>query len=156
MKDLEVFGIEVGKGRYDEEAFYGLVLVYTVLFNKISKCLDEYGLTPAKMNVLMIIKHQGSEEGLSQREIGDRLMVTASNMTRLLSKLERERLIERAGQLGDRRVKIVRVSKRGSQVLDNAWPGYMKAMKGEMARLSQKDQQFLAMLMAQWLHYLKD
>ena len=155
MDDLQAFGIEVGKGKYYEEAFYGLALVYTVLFDKMSKYLDAYGLTPAKMNVLMVIKHQGGEAGLSQREIGKRLMVTASNMTRLLSKLDRERLIERTGQSGDKRIKIVRVSNRGSQILDNAWPGYIKTMKAQMDKISHADQKFLATLMFQWLHDLK-
>lgn len=155
MDDLQAFGIEVGKGKYYEEAFYGVALVYTVLFDKMAKYLDTYDLTPAKMNVLMVIKHQGGETGLSQREIGKRLMVTASNMTRMLSKLEREKLIERAGQLGDKRIRIVRVSKRGSQILDNAWPGYIKIMKAQMDKLSHTDQKFLATLMFQWLRDLK-
>lgn len=156
MDDLQAFGIEVGKGKYDEEAFYGLILVYTALFDKMAKCLDAYGLTPAKMNVLMVIKHQGGETGLSQREIGKRLMVTASNMTRLLSKLEREKLIERVGQVGDKRIKIVRVSKRGSHILDNVWPEYIKTMKAQMAKLSHKDQKFLAKILFQWLRALKE
>jgi DNA-binding MarR family transcriptional regulator len=156
MDDFQAFGIEAGKGRYDEEAFYGLVLVYTVLFDKVSKYLDTFDLTPAKMNVLMVIKHQGGEQGLSQREIGRRLMVTASNMTRLLEKLEREKLIERSGREGDRRVKVIRVSKRGSQLLDNAWPGYMKTMKGLMDKLSKAEQKVLAGIMFRWFRDIKD
>ena len=156
MDDLQAFGIEAGKGRYDEEAFYGLLLVYTVLFGKMSKFLDTYDLTPAKMNVLMVIKHQGGREGLSQREIGGRLMVTASNMTRLLEKLEREKLIERSSRAGDKRVKVIRVSKRGSEILDDAWPGYMKTMKSAMGKLSLSEQKMLAGLMARWVRDLKE
>lgn len=155
MEDLQAFGIEQGKGRYFEEAFYGTVLVYTVLFDKVAQYLDTYDLTPAKMNVLMVIKHQGGEEGLSQREIGKRLMVTASNMSRLLDKLEREKLIERAGRAGDNRVKVIRVSKRGSELLDTAWPGYMKTMKEAMDKLSASEQKMLASLMLRWFHDLK-
>ncbi len=155
MDDLQAFGIEAGKGRHYEEAFYGLVLVYTVIFDKVAKYLDTFDLTPAKMNVLMVIKHQGGENGLSQREIGNRLMVTASNMTRLLDKLEREKLIERTGRTGDKRVKVIRVSKRGSQILDDAWPGYMKTMKSAMDKLSQAEQKTMAELMFRWFRDLK-
>lgn len=156
MDDLQAFGIEAGKGRHYEEAFYGLVLVYTVLFDKVAKYLDTFDLTPAKMNVLMIIKHQGGENGLSQREIGNRLMVTASNMTRLLDKLEREKLIERSSRTGDKRVKVIRVSQRGSRILDDAWPGYIKTMKSLMDKLSQSDQKTLANMMFKWFRDLKD
>ncbi|MBF0387808.1 MAG: MarR family transcriptional regulator [Candidatus Omnitrophica bacterium] len=155
MDDLQAFGIEAGKGRHYEEAFYGLILVYTALFDRIAKYLDGFGLTPAKMNVLMVIKHQGGAEGLSQRDIGSRLMVTASNMTRLLEKLEREKLVERSSRAGDKRVKVIRVSARGSRLLDSAWPGYMKTMKGLMDRLSQAEQKQLAGLMFRWTRELK-
>ncbi|MBF0478228.1 MAG: MarR family transcriptional regulator [Candidatus Omnitrophica bacterium] len=156
MDDLQAFGIEAGKGRYYEEAFYGLVLVYTVLFDKVAKTLDTFDLTPAKMNVLMIIKHQGGQEGLSQMEIGKRLMVTASNMTRLLDKLEREKLIERFGRDGDRRIKVARISKRGAQILDQAWPEYMKTMKEITDKLSGTEQKILSEMMIKWFRSLKD
>lgn len=155
MDDLQAFGIEAGKGKYHEEAFYGLVLVYTALFDRISKSLDAFGLTPAKMNVLMVIKHQGGKDGLSQRDIGKRLMVTASNMTRLLDKLERDALVERAGREGDKRVKVIRVSSKGSKLLDQAWPEYMKAMKRAMDKLSGPEQKFLGKMLMKWLHDLK-
>ncbi|MBF0523261.1 MAG: MarR family transcriptional regulator [Candidatus Omnitrophica bacterium] len=156
MDDLKAFGIEIGKGKYFEEAFYGIALVYTVLFDKIAKYLDSYGLTPAKLNVLMVIKHQGGESGLSQKDIGKRLMVSASNMTRVLEKLEREKLIERVGQIGDKRIKIIRVTKRGSQVLEDVWPGYIQTMKATMCKLKNPEQKILADLMLKWFRDLKD
>lgn len=156
MDDLSAFGIETGKGKYFEEAFYGLILVYTSLFDKMAKYLSPYGLTPAKMNVLMVIKHQGGEKGLSQKAIGDRLLVTASNMTRMLDKLEREKLIERVGQAGDKRVNLIRVTSRGAQVLDNAWPGYIETMKAAMDKLDPTEQKTLSELMLRWFRALKD
>jgi DNA-binding MarR family transcriptional regulator len=155
MDDLQAFGIQAGQGRHYEEAFYGLALVYTVLFDRMAKYLDSYGLTPAKLNALVVIRHQGGEAGLSQREIGARLLVTASNMTRILDKLEREKLIERTARSGDRRVKVIRVSKRGSELLDQAWPGYLKTMKGLMEKLSRAEQKTLAGLMFRWFRDLK-
>lgn len=156
MDDLQAFGIETGRGKYDEEAFYALVLVYTVLFDKVAKYLAKFDLTPAKMNVLMIIKHQGGDKGLSQREIGARLMVTPSNMTRLLDKLEREKLIERTSREGDKRVKVVRISRRGSSILDDAWPGYVQSMKSVMGKLSGDEQKTMSSILLRWLRGLKE
>ena len=155
MNDLSAFGIEVGQGKYEEEAFYGVALVYTALFNQVAKYLDRYELTPAKMNVLMIIKHQGKELGLSQREIGQRLMVTPSNMTRLLDKLERDHLIERFARAGDKRVNVIRVSKKGAALLDLAWPGYTLVMKRAMDSISVADQKTMAALLLKWFAGLK-
>jgi DNA-binding MarR family transcriptional regulator len=73
----------------------------------------------------------------------------------MLDKLEREKLIERSGRQGDKRVKVIRVSTRGSQILDNAWPGYMKTMKSVMDKLSLAEQKALAELMFRWYRDLK-
>ncbi|MCM8812935.1 MAG: MarR family transcriptional regulator [Candidatus Omnitrophica bacterium] len=155
MNDLEAFGVEVGKGNYGEESFYGLVLTYTLLFDQVADYLDAYGLTPAKMNVLMVIKHQGGEQGLSQREIGKWLLVTASNMTRLLDKLEREGLITRGGMAGDKRVKLIRVTAKASHLLDRAWPGYMKTIICAMNVLSPADQKILSAMLQRLVQALK-
>ena len=59
MDYFDSFCTETGKNKFYEEAIYGVALVYSALYNEISTHLDKYSLTPAKMNALMIIKHQG-------------------------------------------------------------------------------------------------
>ena len=151
MDYFESFGIEVGNGKYHEEAVYGIALVYAALYNNISAYLNKYGLTPAKMNVLMITKHQGQAKGISQVDIGKRLMVTASNMTRLLDKLEREGLINRSALAGDRRVKIIKVTPKASKLLDMMWPGYQTRLKALANEMPKEDQKVMAGLLQKWL-----
>ena len=153
MDYFRSFGVEVGQGKYHEEAVYGIAMVYTVLFNDISVYLNKYDLTPAKMNVLMIIKHQGKGR-LRQAEIGKRLMVTASNMTRLLEKLERDGLTGHSALAGDKRVKIVKITAKGSKLLDQVWPGYEERLKALAGRLSKRDQKTMAGLLQKWLENL--
>ena len=86
MDYLKSFGITTGEGNYQEEAFYGLILVYNVLFNRISQHLQEWGLTPAQFNILIIVDKQGKGNGISQVELSKKLIVTPSNTTRLLEK----------------------------------------------------------------------
>lgn len=155
MDYFKPFGIEVGKGRYDEEAVYGIALVYTALFDRISGYLTKFNLTPAKMNVLMIIKHQGKKEGISQAEIGKRLMVTPSNMTRLLDKLIREGLVSRSVLVTDRRVKLIKVTAKGSAILDHVWPGYSQLIERLAHLLKSDDQKQIAILLQKWLGALK-
>jgi len=155
MDYFKSYGIEVGRGRTHEETIYGTVLVYTAIFNEISTYLDNYKLTPAKFNVLMIIKHQGQEKGISQIDIGNRLMVTASNMTRLLEKLGKEGLISRSALIGDKRVKVIKVTAKGSRLLDAAWPGYERTVNGLAAHLSKEEQKTVAQLTQKWLYSLK-
>lgn len=150
MNYLESFGVTLGKNQYQEEAVYGIALVYAALFNRIAAYLDQYELTPAKMNALMIIKHQGKSKGISQAEISKRLMVTASNMTRVLDKMEKEDLINRSAQLGDRRVNVINISEKGSRLLDHIWPGYEKLLKSLATGISVAEQKQLSKILQVW------
>lgn len=154
MNYFKSFGIEVGQGKYYEEAVYGIGLVYNLLNNKISGYLKTFNLTPAKLNTLMIIKHHGGKQGISQVDISKRLIVTPSNMTRLLDKLEKEDLVCRIAQEGDRRVNIVKISKRGAKLLDKLWPGYVNTVQSLVDGLDLGEQKTIATLLTKWLESL--
>ena len=98
----------------------------------------------------MIIKHVGRGRGLSQIEIGRRLIVTASNMTRLLDNLEKEGYIARATRLGDRRVKLIKISQKGCDILDKVWPGYYEKISGIANLLNKTDQKYVADIIGKW------
>jgi DNA-binding MarR family transcriptional regulator len=139
MQHLEVFGIDIGKGKFQEIAIYVLARIYSLLEREISNYLRPFGLTPAKFNAMMVIKHKGKDKGISQIEIGRQLIVTASNMTRLLDRLSKEGFIERLAEGGDRRVNLIKISQKGSSVLDQVWPGYYKKINALAQLLETKD-----------------
>jgi len=60
------------------------------------------GLTGAQYNVLNILA--ASPDGISQRELGDRLVVDRSNVTGLLDRLEKSGWVRRTDDPEDRRV----------------------------------------------------
>ena len=72
-------------------------------------------------------------------------------MTKLLDKLEKEGLVTRGAQEGDRRVKIIRITVKGEKLLDQLWPGYLKTLEDLAAKLSQKDQKQLASFLVGWI-----
>lgn len=103
-----------------------------------------------KFNATMIIKHVGRDKGISQIDIGRRLIVTASNMTRLLDKLEKEAFIERLSLAGDRRVNLVKISKKGSDLLDQVWPEYYKKIQELAKRLNQDELKKVTYVLDKW------
>jgi DNA-binding MarR family transcriptional regulator len=144
-------GVTVGEGKYHEEAVYGISLVYAMLFNEMSLYLEQFDLSPAKLNVLMVIRHQGTAQGISQVEIGKRLMVTESNMTRLLEKLGRQGLIMRSPLPRDRRVKLIKMTSKAIKLLDTVWPQYQENINRLASRLSKPEQQEISILLQKWL-----
>lgn len=151
MVDLRAFGVTKGEGRHHEESIYSLALLYNILFDEISSYLKKYNLTIGKFNILMAIKHQGGKDGIRQVDISKHLIVTPSNMTKMIDKLEKEKLVSRDALAGDRRVNIIKITTRGSDLMDSIWPGYNKKFKEAMASLPAENQKKLAHLLMEWL-----
>jgi len=156
MELLKHFGIDTGKNKFHEAAVYGLACVYSLIEKEISNCLRPFNLTPAKFNAMMVIKHIGKDKGLSQVEIGRYLIVTASNMTRLLDRLDKEGFIERLNQKGDRRVNLIKISKKGSDILDKVWPGYYRKITETANLLHKEELRQTAKLIIRWCDKLEE
>jgi len=154
MRLLERYGIQIKEDEYDKACVYGIACIYSLIEKKVSDYLRPYSLTPAKFNALMIIKHTGKDKGLSQIEIGRRLIVSASNMTRLLDKLEKEGFIERFSRVGDRRVRVIKISEKGSIILDKVWPGYHEKIKQLGNFINKQEQKNMVALLGKWLERL--
>ena len=127
-----------------------MACAFSLIEKRISDYLRPFGLSPAKFNAMMIIKHCAGDRGLSQIEIGRRLIVTASNMTRLLDKLEKDGFIERLNRKGDRRVKLIKISRKGSDILNKVWPGYYEKISGIANLLDKRNQKYVADIIGKW------
>ena len=156
MSSLKTFGIEEGKHTFHEEAIYSLALIYNIIWDEISSYLEPHALTPGKFNILMIIKHQGKAKGIPQVEISKRLILTPSNMTKLIDKLEKDGLVARFSLVGDRRVNLMKITPKGSRVLDHIWEGYSSRLKDLTHDLTKAQQENIAKLLKIWLSNLQD
>ena len=58
---------------------------------------------------------------MTQQEIGRRLVVSPSDMTGLIDRLEKRGLVRRMPGR-DRREKLLRITAQGSKLLDQIWP----------------------------------
>ncbi len=151
MSLLENFGVETGQGKHHEEIIYSVALLYNHWNNRMSSYLKHFNLTPAQLNVLLVIQHQGEGVGISQVEIGKKLIATASNLTRLLDKLEQEGLAVRRAEADDRRVNKVHITEKGTQLLDEIWPRYNQELMYCLQGLSAEDQRTVADILVKWL-----
>lgn len=128
MSILQDLGIRDHQNRAKEELVYNISYCYSLIESTITDALKPFGLTPVKMNALIIIKHAGPGWGMSQSELSKRMVVTAGNITRLIDRLQKEGLVERTALSNDRRVNLIKVTNKGSNALDRAWPVYIKAV----------------------------
>lgn len=155
MESLKIYGVDEGQGKDHEEVIYTLALLYNLIDARVSTYLKTFRLSPGKFNILMAVKHQGGEDGISQVEVSQRLIVTPSNMSKLLDKLEADGLVTRLPLAGDRRVHILKITPQGSRLLDEIWPGYTAVLKDLCASLDHPKQKMLAGLLLEWFNALR-
>ncbi|MDD4954902.1 MAG: MarR family transcriptional regulator [Candidatus Omnitrophica bacterium] len=123
------------------------VLLDSYLYNTAYK---EYNLNPSKFNLLMVIKHVGKENGISQSELGSNLYVTAANITKLLDALEKEELVKRMASPDDRRVNLIKITEKGSGLLDDIWPKHVATLNKILENFSAADKEKLNQLLKEF------
>lgn len=147
MSIYEEMGFTPATERASEAALYSLARTFSLINRRFHRFYAEHALTPAKVNVLMLVKHAGGSHGIPQREIADRLIITGADVTGLIDRLERDGLLARhAGR--DRRVKLVKITAKGLALLERIWPAHLAATDRVMQALSPREQRSLIELLS--------
>jgi len=100
----------------EEEVVLNIVHTADVLQQAFERALRPAGISNTQYNVLRILRGAG-EPGLSCTEIAARMLTHDPDVTRLLDRLERRKLIRRRRQPRDRRVIRTRITPAGLQIL---------------------------------------
>lgn len=151
---LRELGYPIDKPDGADEALYGVVWIAAQAQRQVAKALKPFGLTPVKLNYLMIVKHIGKGEGLSQREIAQRLLIDAGNVTHVLDDLEKKGWVVRDPG-PDKRSHRIKITAKGSKLLDEAWPAYKKTVGQLTQGLSSQEQRRLVESLSLWRESLE-
>ncbi|MFY9905740.1 MAG: MarR family transcriptional regulator [Terriglobales bacterium] len=109
-----------GKGKRrigcpEEDAFLDLLRTTDMLSRGMVGVLKREELSPTQYNVLRILR--GAPEGLPCGEIANRMITRDPDVTRLLDRMEKRRLISRCRETKDRRTVMARITPEGLKVL---------------------------------------
>src|SRR5207248_5280234 len=99
----------------EEAAFLDLARTTEMLSGPLAQLLKTEDLSPTQYNVLRILR--GCPEGLTCREIANRMITRDPDITRLLDRLEKRKLIARNRCDEDRRVVLTRITGDGLDLL---------------------------------------
>jgi MarR family transcriptional regulator, 2-MHQ and catechol-resistance regulon repressor len=111
---------------------------------KLEDDLEKLGLTPPQFYVLATIGYAG---GLPFGEIGAKMMVTVSNLTGIVDRLEEKRLVSRKRDENDRRVVHVVLTEKGLKLYKNAIPLFEKSISQIFSSLDKSAQKELSVLL---------
>lgn len=112
---------------------------------QLAAVLDPFKLEVAHYDVLANIFR---DEGLTQQVLARRLLVAKSNVSALLSVLERRGLIERAKHRSDARVRLVSLTPEGRRVTHKAMKAHALIMSPMLAVVSSAEADAVRQVMA--------
>lgn len=83
--------------------------------SRMSKALDELGITPIQFTLLYFVKHDKGE--LSSAQLSRRFLVTPQSMNELITVLQRKKLLRKTVDPKHRRILRINLTAKGDQLL---------------------------------------
>jgi len=111
---------------------------------RLEEDLEKVGLTPPQFYVLATIGYAG---GLPFGEIGAKMMVTVSNLTGIVDRLEEKKVVSRKRDENDRRVVHVVLTEKGAKLYKTTIPLFEKSLIQIFSALNKSQQKELSALL---------
>jgi len=130
-----------------QEALLSIIVAANALNDLMDRLCDEYGITRVQYNVLRILRgvHPG---GYPRCEIARRMLDRASDVTRLVDRLQVRRLVKRSRGSEDQREAVTSITARGLKLLEAMQPRIDAETSSILRRLSDDDCRQLSRLCA--------
>jgi DNA-binding MarR family transcriptional regulator len=130
------------------KAWARLMRAQQMLLERVEGDLKRAGLPPLGWYDVLLELSRRDAGRLRQFELGDKVLLSKHNLSRLLDRLENEQLISRQPCEEDRRGAHVVITRQGRALLKKMWPVYENAIGEHFGRLlSGQDAAALANLM---------
>lgn len=121
-----------------EEVDLNLRVAVSLLDTGFNKLMEQFNITGAQYNVLRILKGV-YPEGHARCEIATRMVERASDITRIIDRLEKQDLVQRDRTSEDRRMSITKITKKGIELLDKINPFLTKEHLESTKELSEEE-----------------
>ncbi|MBN1419309.1 MAG: MarR family transcriptional regulator [Planctomycetes bacterium] len=139
----EELGLKRG---YAEPAHEGLLNIYytaSMMKKRADAFFAEYGLTDVQFNLLSLLHRESpgepGEEGLSQAQISDMMLVNRANITSLVDRMEKAGLVRRTAHRSDRRYNIIKLAAKGRKLFEEVEPIYIQKVRDVMGSLNARE-----------------
>ena len=125
--------------------------------SRLDEIAAAYGLShTGDLDVLASLDRAGPPYERTPSQLAQMQLVTAGGMTVRLNRLQQAGLIDRRPNPNDGRGVLVRLTRMGREVIDDALPTVLEAQTGAMSVLDQSKQDLLATLLRELLVGLGD
>lgn len=117
------------------ELYLNLIKTYESLNHEFFQLFKKNGITESQYNVMRIILGSGSG-GIPMQKIGERMLARDPDVTRLVDRLERSKLVKRERSSQDRRVIFILLTPTGKKLLDKLNHPILKIHDHQLSHMS--------------------
>jgi DNA-binding MarR family transcriptional regulator len=121
-----------------QEALLSVVVAANALNELMDRICEDYKITRAQYNVLRILRG-AHPSGHPRSEVACRMLDRASDVTRLVDRLQARQLVRRHRGSEDQRQALTFITAKGIKLLDNMWPRIEAETSSILSRLSEND-----------------
>lgn len=126
-------------------AWARLLRAHKVLLEKVQADLSAADLPPLEWYDLLLELDMAEGNRLRLYDLGERMVLSRSNLTRLCDRLEKEGLISREQCAEDRRGLFAALTQKGAKIRRAMWPAYKRSVEQHFsAHISEKEATELA------------
>ncbi len=130
----------------EQEVYLNLLRTGDAVSQSVETLLRASGLSGTQYNVLRILRGAG-RQGLTCGETGERMVTHDPDITRLLDRLEKRKLITRSRDARDRRVVTTRITPQGLRLLGTLDKPVAELHRSLFRHMAQRDLKKLSSLL---------
>lgn len=129
------------KGTAEEIKALNAFIKFTRAYDSIKSRLDDLNiagdLSDTQFGVLETLYHLGA---LHQNELGDKLLISKSNVVAVIDKLEKQGFVKRQRSTEDRRYIFIHLTDTGKEKIEELLPYHISSIVGQMNCLTAEEQ----------------
>lgn len=126
----------------EHEALLNIYYTASCVKKRATVFFRSFGLTDVQFNLMMLLTHQAKARGgLTQVQLSQMMLVNRANITSLIDRMEKSKLVARTSIQSDRRYNVIKLTGRGRRLLSRVEKAYieevieiMGALKGPELR----------------------
>ena len=118
------------------ETWVQMIRTFWTLQSRVEELLKKHKLTLAQFDLMAMLL---GLEDLNQQELADQLAVTKGNMVGLVNRLSRRKFVQRVPSQTGRRENVIRLTRRGRNLVEAALPDHNRLVTEMMSPLSQRE-----------------
>ena len=135
----------------ETEAFLNLVRTHETVTRSVNLFFRECGLTQTLYNVLRIIRG-GGDQGVTCTQIGERILTRVPDVTRLVDRLAKAKLVRRMRNKDDRRVVELFLTAKGTALLGEMDAPLTSLHKKNFSHMNERELSTLIRLLTKMRH----